>query len=110
MRQLLIAAVLSVVLCAAGSVQAKSASKGKGMTGTYQGTIMSVSRNSVSIDIGVDKPERVSVIVDDKTEVSGYGKKGTIADLARGQIVSVKIAKNHATSIDVTGVANGSDS
>lgn len=106
MCKVLLASILSCLLLAVANAHAKSATKGKGMTGKYQGTIMSVMRNAVVIDIGTDKPKRIEVAVDDKTAITGYGKKGTIADLARGQIVSVDVSNNHAKSIDVTGVVN----
>jgi len=104
MRQLLLASVLSCVLVAVGTAQAKAASKG--LTGKYQGTIMAVLHNGVVINIGTDKPKRIEVSLDDKTAITGYGKKGTIADLAKGQIVSVDVSNNHAKSIDVTGVVD----
>jgi hypothetical protein len=104
MRKVLLASLLSCVLLVVANANAKSS--GKGTTGKYQGTITSVMRNAVVIDVGTDKPKRIEVTVDDKTSITGYGKKGTIADLARGQIVSVDVSNNHAKSIDVTGVAN----
>ena len=106
MRQLILATVLSVVLLAVGNVHAKSMAKGKGMSGTYQGTIMAVNKKTVSIDIGVDKSQRIMVIVDEKTKISSGAQQGTIGDLARGQIVSVTVKNNYAVTIDVTGVVN----
>lgn len=104
MRKVLLASLLSCVILMVANAHAKTS--GKGLTGKYQGTIMSVLRNGVVIDIGTDKPKRIEVTVDDKTAITGYGKKGTIADLAKGQIVSVDVSNNHAKSIDVTGVVD----
>jgi hypothetical protein len=106
MRQLFLLSLLSCALLAVGTASAKSSSgKGKGAE-SHQGTIVAVNKTSVTIDIGVERPQKLTVKVDDKTAVTSGSQKGTIADLAKGQIVTVEISKNYATKIDVVGVVN----
>lgn len=101
MRGLLLASVLSCIMLAVGNAHAKSA--GKGLTGSYQGTISAVLKNAVIIDISPEKPNRIEVKVDGKTKITGGGKTGAIGDLYKGLIVSVTVKNNYATSIEVTG-------
>ena len=51
-------------------------------------------------------PQRIMVVVDEKTKISSGAQQGTIGDLAKGQIVSVTVKNNYATTINVTGVVN----
>lgn len=90
------------LLAAAGSAEARGRGRSKGLSGTYTGTIVSVSTHSINVDIGTDRRKTVSIQLNDKTTVSNGGKQGTIADLAKGQKVSIKVTKNKAVSITVT--------
>lgn len=115
MRSTLVALMVALAVAAfAGSAQAKSTSKSsssssKAKSTSYQGTIVSVTGKNITVDVGINRPERVVITIDDKTEVTGGGKKGTIADLAKGQIVSVEASNYHAKKIEVTGVRKSGD-
>ncbi len=97
--------LISCVLLSTASVaEARSRARSRGLSGTYQGTVISVGAKSVNVDIGTDRPKTVSILVDDKTTVSGVdGKPGTTTGLAKGQKVSVKVTNNKAVSITVNG-------
>ena len=100
----IVAFVLSCVLLAtAGVAEAKSRTKYHGFSGTYDGTIVSVSAKRINVDVGKDQPKTTSIQIEDGTTFSVNGKPGTVGDLAKGQKVSVVVKNDKAVSITVTG-------
>jgi hypothetical protein len=93
-----------VLFALAGMADAKG--KTKGMSGTYQGTIVSIAGHNVTIQVANDS-HRILVVVDKGTKIAdSAGKTGTPGDLAAGQIVNITVASSHAKTITVTGVVS----